>query len=105
MGQSSSSDLLNPVLLVDRTTKSLLSTTFEMAMGHFGGLAEESQFIPLSPLRQRGTPSDSDQQFLECLLMLAPDSIDTLLELMNQSAGSLSFVSCQHEKEPSIVAQ
>ena len=63
IGLSSFSDLLNPVLLVGRTSKLLLSTTSEMAMGRFGGLAEESQSIPLSPPRQRGTPSDSDQQF------------------------------------------
>ena len=87
MGQSSSSGLLNPVLLDGRSTKSLLSTTSEMAMGRFGGLAEEPQFksAPLSPALQR---SDSDENFLEGLQVLAPNSMDTLLELMNQSAGS-----------------
>ena len=77
MGQNPSSGLIDP-LLVDRSTESLLSTASEMAMGRFGGLPEEPQdkSIPLSLPCQGGTPFDSVQHFLDCILVPAPDSMD-----------------------------
>ena len=71
-----------------RSSESSLSADFSLSMGRFGALPEhfEDGSIILPPPCQRRDLSDSDQQFLEGLLVFAPDRVDALQDLMNPSA-------------------
>ena len=71
-----------------RSSESSLSADSSLSMGRFGALPEdfEDGSIILPPRCQRGDLSDSDQLFLEGLLVFAPDRVDALQDLMNPRA-------------------
>jgi hypothetical protein len=59
------------------------------SMDSFGALPDEDsqdKAIPLSPSSCRGTLSDSDQNFLEGLLVLAPNNMDAIRDLLSPCA-------------------
>ena len=71
-----------------RSSESSLSADSSLSMGRFGALPEHLEDGPiiLPPPCQRRDLSDSDQLFLEGLLVFAPDRVDALQDLMNPSA-------------------